>query len=448
MADPLFKAAPPGLPARLRRCFRPLPLSKERLRGFSVVELAAASAIMGIIILGNLSLVQNMTLSSNSVRAKESRSKFERFVLSVTDGAACASTFSGKAIGQPISQIKSDLKFCYSDTGVRAGCSAGFEASCDTLQNPLKACSAASECGGSGTHCQSLDSVFWDISQRGGLYGDNFKIVKAQTAPKPKPDPADPGRILPGSHTSGLALLKFYYSQPGTRFEVKREGQPCSASNQRGCYELDLHVFLEGGKGKPGDSVGFCRLASAITKTKKAKGCLLIDCAAWAGGSHPIGKLYPDISFGEGEDCFVNNVFQKRVYINTDRAYNRQSGGPARGCGHVVCAGVSLSHGGPPPASVCPNGIKACVSYRHRYTECKGIFDYDSRVGLDRHLIRERHLKWHDPHKTEWAQNYRCTGSAKEGERTCSYYWVCQRPEDRGKRYFFQARPSGYICKP
>lgn len=74
------------------------------------------------------------------------------------DFKGCVSTDAGT--GAVTRTIKGGTaKFCYDDSGsTTPPCSAGFEASCDSIQSPFKECAAATDCG-SGNHCETANGT-------------------------------------------------------------------------------------------------------------------------------------------------------------------------------------------------------------------------------------------------------------------------------------------------
>ena len=225
--------------------------------GFSIVEFAVISALMGIMLTGTLAWMTSIQKSSNRAASQSSEISFKGYLSEVVSPAVCKDTFSGKNIGDSIDRIKLQGKYCYNETGAPAGpnpdgCrAAAFDAACDTLQNPLKPCAAAADCG-AGNYCQSRENVYWDIAARGGLYGQSFKVIKALTAP------------AGGSVTPGRAELQVFYSRPGTQFERRDSSKPCSAADHSGCHKLSCPLKLSGTplRGSVGDAVGACELLS------------------------------------------------------------------------------------------------------------------------------------------------------------------------------------------
>ena len=266
--------------------------------GFSIVEFSVMSVLMGMMMVGTVSWMTSMQRSSNKVQAEASELNFQTFLSETMNPAVCSDTFAGKKIGESAAQIKASSKYCYSESGVPSpnthGCTADFDRDvpgCDPLQDPLKACSSDTDCG-AGNHCESRSSVFWDINLRDGVYGRNFKVMKVRTAASSSSGGS--------AFALGRANLEVYFSRPGTGFEKRDEGRPCSrdasagTANQAGCYKLTCPMQLTGSpaRGREGsDDVGSCRMLKCGGGTLKIT-AVAPPIAVLCGGAGTAGSFH------------------------------------------------------------------------------------------------------------------------------------------------------------
>ena len=266
--------------------------------GFSIVEFSVMSVLMGMMMVGTVSWMTSMQRSSNKVQAEASELNFQTFLSETMNPAVCSDTFAGKKIGESAAQIKASSKYCYSESGIpdpnTHGCSADFDRDvpgCDPLQDPLKACSSDTDCG-TGNHCESRSSVFWDINLRDGVYGRNFKVMKVRTAASSSSGGS--------AFALGRANLEVYFSRPGTGFEKREEGKPCrrdasaGAANQAGCYKLTCPMQLTGSpaRGREGsDDVGSCRMLKCGGGTLKIT-AVAPPIAVLCGGAGTAGSFH------------------------------------------------------------------------------------------------------------------------------------------------------------
>ena len=265
--------------------------------GFSIVEFSVMSVLMGMMMVGTVSWMTSMQRSSNKVQAEASELNFQTFLSETINPAVCSDTFAGKKIGESIAQIKASSKYCYSESGIpdpnTHGCTASFDRDvpgCDPLQDPLKACSSDTDCG-AGNHCESRSSVFWDINSGGGVYGRNFKVMKVRTSAASSSGSA---------FALGRANLEVFFSRPGTGFEKREEGRPCSwdasagTANQAGCYKLTCPMQLTGSpaRGREGsDEVGSCRMLKCGGGTLKIT-AVAPPIAVLCGGAGTAGSFH------------------------------------------------------------------------------------------------------------------------------------------------------------
>ena len=268
-------------------------------RGFSVTEMAVVGAISSIMLLGSLNLAIHSQKRTSDIQSRLSESKLDMLILNSMSDSVCKGTFSGKKIGDPITKIKSAGKVCYDDTGTPSpnpnSCSTRFEAHCDTLQSPLKLCSAAADCGSGSHHCQGHETVFYDMSLKGGSFGNHFKAHHIKTAPL---SPVTPGR----------AELQIFYSRPGANFERKDASLPCSAADLRGCYKKTYTLKLSGTptpSGAAGAPIGDCSLLT----TGGGKHCIEINCSASSYKKKGIG-------IKRGPDCEHNGAHHDTIYTH------------------------------------------------------------------------------------------------------------------------------------
>ena len=265
-------------------------------RGFSVTEMAVVGAISSIMLLGSLNLAIHSQKRTSDIQSRLSESKLDMLILNSMSDSVCKGTFSGKKIGDPITKIKSAGKVCYDDTGTPSpnpnSCSTGFEAHCDTLQSPLKLCAAAADCGSGSHHCEGHETVFYDMSLKGGSFGNHFKAHHIKTAPL---SPVTPGR----------AELQIFYSRPGANFERKDSSLPCSAADLRGCYKKTYTLKLSGTptpSGAAGAPIGDCSLLT----TGGGKHCIEVNCQA--------SNYEKGIGIKRGPDCEHNGAHHDKIY--------------------------------------------------------------------------------------------------------------------------------------
>ena len=269
--------------------------------GFSIVEFSVMSVLMGMMMVGTVSWMTSMQRSSNKVQAEASELNFQTFLSETINPAVCSDTFAGKKIGESVARIKASSKYCYSESGVPSpnthGCTANFDRDipgCDPLQDPLKACSSDTDCG-TGNHCKSRSSVFWDINSGGGVYGRNFKVMKVRTAASSSSGGS--------AFALGRANLEVFFSRPGTGFEKRDEGKPCrrdsapggsGSADQEGCYKLTCPMQLTGSpaRGREGsDEVGSCRMLKCGGGTLKIT-AVAPPIAVLCGGAGTAGSFH------------------------------------------------------------------------------------------------------------------------------------------------------------